>query len=169
MPSDFPGRRIVVIDDDSAVVSATHALFASWGADVVGGEDGSAALAALGTRSADLIVADLRLGDGASGIDAIGCLRHALATHTPALVVSGDTTEGARSETRAAGITLLSKPVVAAALTIAAEATLGANLAAQRVPGEAEAWAFPVRPGERRRMPAVSNGWGTIGVPPQSV
>src|SRR6266496_1587808 len=122
--TSFRGRRIVVVDDDPAVVSAMHALFTSWGADVRGGEDAFAALAALGTRSADLIVADLRLGDGASGIDAIGRLRDALGTATPALVVSGDTSEVARNEARVAGVTLLSKPVVAAALRNAAEVAL---------------------------------------------
>ncbi len=122
----FRGRRVVVVDDDPAVVSAMHALFASWGAEVVGGEDAFAALAALGTRPADVIVADLRLGDGASGIDAVERLRDALGNCTPALVVSGDTSEAARGEARAAGITLLSKPVVAAALKAAAENVLAA-------------------------------------------
>jgi len=122
----FGGRRVVVVDDDPAVVSAMHALFASWGAEVVGGEDAFAALAALGTRPADVIVADLRLGDGASGIDAIERLREALGSCTPALVVSGDTSDAARGEARAAGITLLSKPVVAAALKAAAENALAA-------------------------------------------
>ncbi len=134
----FGGRRVVVIDDDPAVVSAMHALFASWGAEVVEGEETSAALAALGARPADLIVADLRLGAGASGIDAIGRLREALGHRTPALVVSGDTSEAARGEARAAGIKLLSKPVVAAALRAAAENELAAATA-ELVPGKAGA------------------------------
>lgn len=126
----FRGRRIVVIDDDPAVVAAMQALFASWGADVVGSGDALAALAALGSAPVDLIVADLRLGDGASGIDALERLRDAEGRATPALVVSGDTSEAARAEAQAAGVTLLSKPVVAATLKAAAEAALAAAVPA---------------------------------------
>ncbi len=71
--------------------------------------------------SVDLIVADLRLADGKSGIDAIARLRDALGSATPALVVSGDTSGAAQAEVRAAGVELLVKPVVAAALKDAAE------------------------------------------------
>jgi DNA-binding response OmpR family regulator len=72
----------------------------------------------------DLIVADLRLADGKSGIDAIARLRSALGSATPALVVSGDTSGAAQAEVRAAGVELLVKPVVATALKNAAEAAL---------------------------------------------
>ena len=69
----------------------------------------------------DLIVADLRLADGQSGIDAISCIRAHLGAGVPALVVSGDTSGDAQDEVRAAGIRLLVKPVVAAAFRSAAE------------------------------------------------
>ena len=74
----------------------------------------------------DLIVADLRLADGQSGIDAITQVRAALGSATPAFVVSGDTSGAAQAEVRAAGVELLLKPVVAAALKNAAEAALHA-------------------------------------------
>ena len=127
------GRRIVVIDDDPAVVAAMRALFASWRAAAVGGADANAVLAAFATadgsvrHDVDLIVADLRLADGASGIDAIRALRHALGAGTPALIVSGDASGAAQAEVRAAGIELLVKPVVAAALKDAAEAALASR------------------------------------------
>ncbi len=125
------GRRIVVVDDDPAVVAAMRALFASWKATAVGGADASSALAALAASDGsvcgevDLIVADLRLADGKSGIDAIARLRSALGSATPAFVVSGDTSGAAQAEVRAAGVDLLVKPVVAAALKDAAEGALG--------------------------------------------
>ncbi len=125
------GRRIVVVDDDPAVVAAMRALFASWKATAVGGADANSALAALAASDGsvcgevDLIVADLRLADGKSGIDAIARLRSALGSATPAFVVSGDTSGAAQAEVRAAGVELLVKPVVAAALKDAAEDALG--------------------------------------------
>jgi CheY-like chemotaxis protein len=73
----------------------------------------------------DLIIADLRLADGRSGIDAIASLRDAVGSGTPAVIVSGDTSAAAQAEARAAGILLLSKPVVASALKAAAESALG--------------------------------------------
>jgi DNA-binding response OmpR family regulator len=85
----------------------------------------------------DLIVADLRLADGKSGIDAIARLRSALGSATPALVVSGDTSGAAQAEVRAAEVELLVKPVVATALKNAAEGALGMRA---NPPG-AERWA----------------------------
>jgi CheY-like chemotaxis protein len=131
------GTRVVVVDDDPAVVGAVRALFASWKATAAGGDSAAAALAALaaadgGARSGvDLIVADLRLANGASGIDAIRQLRSKLGTETTALIVAGDTGAEARAEVESAGIRLLVKPVVASALTEAAEAALQ-NRAAYR-------------------------------------
>ena len=69
----------------------------------------------------DLIVADLRLADGNSGIDAIARLRAGLGAGIPAIVVSGDTSAAAQAEVRTARVELLVKPVVAAALKEAAE------------------------------------------------
>ena len=121
------GRRIVVVDDDPAVVAAMQALFASWNALAAGGSDAMTAMAGLvdgdtvSIGTVDLIVADLRLADGASGIDAIARLRASLGASIPAIVVSGDTSAAAQAEVRAARVDLLVKPVVAAALKEAAE------------------------------------------------
>ena len=120
------GRRVVLVDDDPTVVSAMKALFASWDAVAIGSSDAAHAIATLADGEArdytvDLIVADLRLADGKSGIDAILRLRARLGNDTPAIVVSGDTSPAAQAEVRAAGVKLLVKPVVAAALKEAAE------------------------------------------------
>ncbi len=118
----FAGRLVAVVDDDPVVADAMCTLFASWGSRVAGGDDSAAVIAAIGAATPDLIVADLRLANGRSGIAAIEDLRRAFGQATAALIVSGDTTEAAREETRGAGITLLAKPVVAVALRAAAEA-----------------------------------------------
>ena len=126
-PSAFSGRSIIVIDDDPAVVVAMEALFTSWGACVAAGANAAAALEAQRGARADLIVADLRLADGASGIAAVAAIRAAQGVPVPALIVSGDTSEVARTESSVAGITLLSKPVVATALRSAAEGALASG------------------------------------------
>jgi CheY-like chemotaxis protein len=116
----FADCLIAIIDDDPVVVDAMCTLFASWGCRVAGGDDAPAVLTVIGNEVPNLIVADLRLANGRSGIAAVGDLRRALGQITPALIVSGDTTDTAREETRAAGITMLAKPVVAVALRAAA-------------------------------------------------
>jgi CheY-like chemotaxis protein len=126
----FAGRLVAVVDDDPVVADAMCTLFSSWGSRVAGGDDSAAVIAAIGADTPDLIVADLRLANGRSGIDAIDDLRRAFGESTAALVVSGDTTDAAREETRDAGITLLAKPVVAVALRAAAEALVGNSVRA---------------------------------------
>ncbi len=124
----FDAKHVVVIDDDAAVVAAMRALFTAWGALVSGAADVRGAIEALGDseQGPDLVVADLRLAGGASGVDAIAAMRERWRADMPALVVSGDTSEAARAEAGAAGVTLLAKPVVAAMLRRAAERALAA-------------------------------------------
>ncbi|HET8585214.1 MAG TPA: hybrid sensor histidine kinase/response regulator, partial [Casimicrobiaceae bacterium] len=112
------GRVVAVVDDDAATLDAMHTLFETWGAIVVCGEAVESLIAAIGDleRYPDLIVADLRLADNRSGIDAVRQLRHELGAPIPAIIVSGDTGSSAEREARAAGLMLLPKPVVAATL-----------------------------------------------------
>jgi CheY-like chemotaxis protein len=118
------GSTVVVIDDDPASLEAMRALFDTLGALAAGGESADAALAALGRleRYPDLIVADLWLDGGASGLDAIARLRDELGRSVPAIVVSGDTSVEAVRSVRLAGLSLLAKPVVPGALEAAAAA-----------------------------------------------
>ena len=117
---------VAVIDDDAASVDAMRVLFDTWGAMVVGGTDVETLLDRCGDtgRYPDLIVADLRLAGGASGVDAILRLRDEFGATIPALVISGDTGSEAERRVRSAGLALLPKPVVAVKLKSAALALL---------------------------------------------
>src|SRR6185369_11554613 len=84
--ASLSGACIAVIDDDQAAVEGVRALFSTLGAEIAGGAHADAV-----ERYPDLIVADLRLGAGASGLAAIARLRDELGERVPALVVSGDT------------------------------------------------------------------------------
>ncbi|MBS0320353.1 MAG: response regulator, partial [Proteobacteria bacterium] len=118
------GALVAVLDDDPAAIEGMRALFAAWGARVAGGVHAGAVLDALGHLECypDLIVADLRLGGGQSGLAAIARLRDELGVPVPALVVSGDLGAAAARDVHAAGFPLLAKPVDAAALKTAAAA-----------------------------------------------
>ena len=125
------GACIAVIDDDPVAVDGMRALFSTWDADVAGGAHAEAVLAALGAaeRYPDLIVADLRLADDASGLDAIARLRDELGEPVPALVVSGDLGAAAAREVRDAGFLLLAKPVVPASLEAVASTLVASSRA----------------------------------------
>jgi signal transduction histidine kinase/ActR/RegA family two-component response regulator len=126
----FACRRVAVVDDDPAVVAAMRTLFEAWGARVIAGATAAAVLAeaAADRREVpaefDLIVADLRLGEGGCGLEAVAQILAAAPTAPAVLIVSGDTGEAARAAVAAAGFTLLAKPVVAATLQAAAIAAL---------------------------------------------
>jgi signal transduction histidine kinase/CheY-like chemotaxis protein len=137
-PDAIGGAIVIVIDDDPAAIEAMQELFATWGAVALGGLDVDTALAALGRAGChpDLIVADLRLGDGGCGLDAIARLRDVLGATIPAIVISGDTGPEARAAVRGAALPLLPKPVVPAALHAASVALTATNRAWQRQPGE---------------------------------
>jgi signal transduction histidine kinase/CheY-like chemotaxis protein len=131
-PSRLADCVVAVVDDDAATVDAMSTLFETWGATVVGGQTLDALLARIGAleRYPDLVVADLRLADGESGIRAVRALRSELGYPVPAIIVSGDTGTRADREVRAAGLPLLGKPVVAATLEAAAMSMLRRNGAA---------------------------------------
>ena len=122
----FAGRVVAVVDDDPATIDAMRTLFETWGANVVCGDALETLIAGIGNlaRYPDLIVADLRLGDGRSGIDAVRRLRDELGIAVAAIIVSGDTGTAADREVRAAGLMLLPKPVVAATLRATALALM---------------------------------------------
>lgn len=130
-PESLAGACIAVIDDDPSAVEGLRALFSSWGAQIAGGAHADEVLAALGEveRYPDLIIADLRLADDASGLAAIERLRRELGEPVPALVVSGDLREAAAREVREAGHLLLPKPVVPASLEAAASSLVAGSLA----------------------------------------
>ncbi len=120
----FSGRLVAVVDDDDATVDAIRTLFETWDATVVSGDAIESLIASIGAveRYPDLVVADLRLAGGRSGIDAVRRLRDELGIAIPAIIVSGDTGSQAEREARAAGLMLLPKPVVGATLRAAATA-----------------------------------------------
>jgi signal transduction histidine kinase len=120
------GSLVAVVDDDPAAVDAMTVLFETWGARVAGGGDVDTLLDALGAVEGypDLVVADLRLGAGASGIEVVRKLRDELGITVPALLVSGDLGPAAERDARAAGLLLLDKPVVPAILHATATALI---------------------------------------------
>lgn len=115
---DLSGRLVVVIDDEESIVEGMQVLLSGWGVEVVGsltGEDVIEAVHARG-RLPDLIIADYRLGSGATGTDLIDRLRRELDPEIPAILITGSAAPERIAEADAHRYDVLLKPVQAEAL-----------------------------------------------------
>ncbi|MDP3251776.1 MAG: hybrid sensor histidine kinase/response regulator [Hydrogenophaga sp.] len=108
----LPGHRVLVIEDDADSRTALAGLLRSWGCDVQATADVAASLAQVraGFRP-DALVVDLRLPDGASGIDALRDVRALLAEEVPAVMVTGDAGSAHMRLAQESGLTVMVKPV----------------------------------------------------------
>ena len=109
---DVSGIVVLVIEDDAEVRNAMNLSLRRWDCTPLIAEsldDARKLLAASGLRP-EVLICDLRLGNGASGIAAISALRTALGP-VPAALVTGDTDAGKLAEVRASGLDVLHKPV----------------------------------------------------------
>jgi len=112
------GRRIVVVEDEAAVVEGMRVLLTGWGAEVMVAESAEAADALLDSLQVapDLLIADYRLGGAVTGIDVIGRFRAKFTRALPAIVVTGSTTPTHLEMARTQDFHLMLKPVMPAKL-----------------------------------------------------
>ncbi|MEO8777052.1 MAG: hybrid sensor histidine kinase/response regulator [Rhodanobacter sp.] len=114
---DLAGMQVLVIDDEPAILAGIRYLLRSWGCDVVTAEDREQALEAVGTwiKPPDLVISDLRLRDGNSGLDVLAALdfyyQRDGARPFARLLITGETRSDRLREIKAAKIPVLYKPV----------------------------------------------------------
>ena len=132
-PGRLQGARVLVLDDESAVLESMRSLLENWGCNVDTAATLEAALPLVRERVPDLLIVDYRLAGPHSGLDAVGHLRNASGGEIPALVITGDTAPERLQEARDSGYPLLHKPVQPARLRSPMQ-----HLLRQRVP-EADA------------------------------
>jgi signal transduction histidine kinase len=106
---------ILVVDDESAVREGMQELLEAMDCSVTAVSGTAEALAAAESTRPDLALVDFRLRDHDSGLLTIGRLRE-LYPGLPAIIISGDTAPDRLQEAKAAGVSLLSKPVQVAEL-----------------------------------------------------
>lgn len=110
--ASLDGRRILVIEDDAQVGDAVQTLLRAQGATVAVHVDAASALEALDPgRPPDAVIADYRLGAGATGLEVALLLRRAAGAELPVVLVSGDVTAGELEAVAQAGLRFLRKPV----------------------------------------------------------
>ena len=111
-PAFDVAHRVLVLEDDPGLRHASQRWLAARGLRVEAAASGSEAIRiAEGGFVPDLVICDLHLADGESGMDALQGLRAAVGRQLPALMLSGDSSEAARATARVEGVCLLLKPV----------------------------------------------------------
>ncbi|WP_101674938.1 ATP-binding response regulator [Alloalcanivorax mobilis] len=110
---DLSGRNVVVIDDEQEILDAMQTMLGKWGCRVIVAESVMAALTRLrqSALSPELVLSDLRLRDGDSGIAAINTLRRHFGEALPGVLITGDTDARVLREARASGYEVLQKPL----------------------------------------------------------
>jgi len=116
-PADLSGKRVLVMDDDPAILSGIRYLLRSWGCEVAVAEDRLQAMEAIEDWSgpADIVISDLSLRGGEHALDVFAALDRHYQPDGEApfarLLVTGETRSERLREIVAAKITLLHKPV----------------------------------------------------------
>ncbi|MFV3308869.1 NahK/ErcS family hybrid sensor histidine kinase/response regulator [Pseudomonas sp. NY15181] len=107
----LPGRRLLVIDNEEAILYSMSALLGQWGCDILTATDLESAVATLDSRAPDIIVADYHLDYGLTGCQVVKALREKFAIHIPAVMITADRSDECRRALQRLDIPLLNKPV----------------------------------------------------------
>lgn len=110
---DERGGRILIIEDNAAVLQAYEMMLRDWGYETLAASSGEEAIECA-TRENwrfDAILADHRLSSGLTGVGAAAEIARRAARSIPTLVVTGDTAKERIAEICASGFAVLHKPV----------------------------------------------------------
>ena len=117
------GMKVLCIDNEPAILEGMRALLSRWGCAPLVAADQDAAEAALAEQP-DVVLADFHLEHGVDGLALLSLLTHRNDKPLPGALITADHSEALAAKVKAAGFSLLRKPVKPAALR--------AFLAAQR-------------------------------------
>ena len=99
--------RVLLVDNDAAVLRAMRELLQGWGWEVVAADGINTATQARGATAIDLALLDYHLDGSDTGLD----LYRTLALDCPGIVITADRSDAVRDAVAAAGLALLHKPL----------------------------------------------------------
>ena len=112
--ASLKGANILIVENDLEVLEATTELLSDWGAHAIPAMSFEEAIQEAGGESVpDLVIADYRLTDRQTGLDAIQRVREMHAAAIPAVILTGDTAPALLKEIESSGNAVLIKPVAA--------------------------------------------------------
>ena len=118
------GGRILVAEDDPALLEIVTALLSAAGYSTVGVPTGSAAITYLGGADVDVVLTDIQMPD-ANGVDVLRSVRRRN-VDTPVILMTGNPTVPTALEAlRLGALGYLTKPVTSAELLAAVRDALG--------------------------------------------
>ena len=112
-------KKILVIDDEISIREGLVALLSQWHCEVISAESEEDACEIVEATKfiPDLIIADYRLRDKKTGVEAVNKVKSLLNKNDlPAIIISGDTEPARLKEVAQSGYELLHKPVKPAQL-----------------------------------------------------
>jgi len=114
---ELHGMRVLVIDDEKAILDALKVLLVGWGCEVITAETVEEARQELHSRDVapNAILSDYRLRDNITGIEAIKAIEAMFGQEIPALLITGDMNIEQSNE-EAGEYRILHKPVQPARL-----------------------------------------------------
>ena len=109
---------LLAIDDAPEVLESMQQLFDQWGYRSILASSAADAIEQLAILDAgiDVIIADYRLRDNQTGVEAINLVREEFNLDVPGIIITGDTAPERIAEAERSGYRLLHKPVSAAEL-----------------------------------------------------
>ena len=111
----LPRLRLLVVDNDPAVLKAMQDLLVGWKAEVHAAQTPDQACRLFGTHGADLFLFDYHLDDQVSGLELRDALSPA-ATGIPCVIITADHSKTVADAVATAGCQLLHKPLKPLAL-----------------------------------------------------
>ncbi|PJI46094.1 MAG: hybrid sensor histidine kinase/response regulator [Pseudomonas sp.] len=107
----LPGRRLLVIDNEAAILASMAALLGQWGCEVLVATNYEEALQVLDGKAPEVILADYHLDHGRTGCEAVRGLREYFQRELPAVMITADRSDDCRRALQRLGMPLLNKPV----------------------------------------------------------
>ena len=110
------GIRVLIIDDEASALDAMHGLLAQWGCNVVSAKDGEEAVEHARAQCPEVVLCDLSLADGESGVRVLARLRDLCGPVVACAFVTGESAPERVAVARTAGYPIIFKPVTPARL-----------------------------------------------------
>ncbi|GAA0785280.1 PAS domain-containing hybrid sensor histidine kinase/response regulator [Marinobacterium sediminicola] len=104
------GRKVLVLDNDPAILISMQALLGGWGCDVLLAHNLSEAKEAC-AENPDLVLADYHLEDHDTGLELRAWLNDSGFESVPMVMLTADRSDETRKAFRAQGVQVLNKPV----------------------------------------------------------